>query len=123
MRKPRISDTEWAVMKTLWANSPQSAKEVIDQIAAKRRWHPKTVKTLLNRLVNKKALGFKKNGRAYLYRPLLKESDAITAASESFLQRVFDGSLKPMVAHFLQHRKLSRKQAVELKELLNGKGE
>src|SRR5262245_49838998 len=107
-RTPKVSETEWEVMQVLWANSPLSSGEIIDALKAKdRTWHPKTAKTLLNRLVKKKALGFQKEGRAYLYRPLVKEAECVSAASESFLERVFGGSLKPMLAHFVEQRKLS----------------
>ena len=81
-------------------------------------WHPKTAKALLNRLVRKGALGFKKEGRAYLYRPLVKEKDCVDAASESFLERVFGGSLKPMLAHFVEHKKLSDVEIRELRRVL-----
>ena len=106
-QKPGISETEWEVMKVLWANSPLSAQEIINALSARDKWHPKTAKTLLNRLVKKKALGFSREGRAYLYRPLVAESKCIAAESESFLERVFGGSLKPMFAHFAETRKLS----------------
>ncbi|MBI4660877.1 MAG: BlaI/MecI/CopY family transcriptional regulator [Verrucomicrobia bacterium] len=116
---PRISETEWEVMKVLWAKAPLAAGEIIDAlVAVDRTWHPKTAKTLLNRLVKKKALGFKTEGRAYLYRPLIKESECVAAASESFLDRVFGGSLAPMLAHFAQHRKLSADEVRELRRLL-----
>jgi BlaI family penicillinase repressor len=118
---PRISETEWEVMKICWARSPVTAQEIIDTLAAQDDWHPKTVKTLLNRLVKKRALGFKKEGRAYLYEPLVTERDCITAESKSFLDRVFDGALSPMLAHFVESRKLSPKEVAELKTLLKHK--
>ena len=119
---PKISETEWEVMQVLWAKSPLSAGEIIDALAvADPTWHPKTAKTLLNRLVKKKALGFQKEGRAYLYRPLVKEAECVSAASESFLDRVFGGSLKPMLAHFVEHRKLNAAEIRELKRLLEEK--
>ena len=119
---PRISETEWEVMQVLWAKSPLSSGEIIEALAAADpTWHPKTAKTLLNRLVKKKALGFKRDGRAYLYQPLVKESECVTAASESFLERVFGGSLTPLLAHFVEHRKLSAAEIRELKRLLEGK--
>lgn len=109
-------------MKVLWANAPLSAGEVIEALAASDpSWHPKTAKTLLNRLVKKKALGFQKEGRAYLYRPLVREVDCVKAVSESFLDRVFGGSLTPMLAHFVEHRKLSAADIRELKRLLEHK--
>jgi BlaI family transcriptional regulator, penicillinase repressor len=117
-KTPRISETEWEVMKVIWPRHPLAAQEIIEALAAKDDWHPKTVKTLLNRLVRKGALGFRKDGRAYLYRPLVQESDCIAAESDSFLDRVFGGSLKPMLAHFAETRKLSATEIAELKRLL-----
>jgi BlaI family penicillinase repressor len=76
------------------------------------------VKAFLNRLVKKKALGFSKEGRAYLYRPLVREEDCIEAASQTFLERVFGGSLRPMLAHFVERKKLSASEIRELKQLL-----
>jgi len=118
---PRISETEWEVMKVLWAKAPLSAQEIIEALSQQDVWHPKTVKTLLNRLVRKKALGFTQEGRAYLYRPLVAEGECVSAVSASFLERVFGGSLKPMLAHFVHRRKLSAKEIQELKRLLEGK--
>ena len=119
---PQISETEWEVMKVVWAKAPLSAAEIIEALmAADSTWHPKTAKTLLNRLVKKKALGFKKEGRAYLYRPLVQETDCALAESESFLERVFGGSLKPMLAHFVERKKLSASEIQELKRLLDRK--
>jgi BlaI family transcriptional regulator, penicillinase repressor len=117
---PRISDAEWEVMRIVWQHGTCSASEVIAALAERNSsWHPKTVKAFLNRLVKKRALGFKPDGRAYLYSPLVRESECAEAASVSFLERVFGGSLKPMVAQFVERRKLSPKDIRELKELLD----
>jgi BlaI family penicillinase repressor len=118
MNPPRISETEWEVMMVCWERSPLAAQEIIETLSARGDWHPKTVKTLLNRLVKKRALGFKKDGRAYLYHPLVAQRECVSAESRSFLDRVFGGSLKPMLAHFVENRKLSAAEISELKELL-----
>ncbi|MDO8543697.1 MAG: BlaI/MecI/CopY family transcriptional regulator [Opitutaceae bacterium] len=119
---PKISETEWEVMKVLWTASPLAAGEIIARLTAQdEAWHPKTAKTLLSRLVKKKALGFEKDGRAYLYHPLVKEADCVKAASDSFLDRVFGGSLTPMLAHFVERKKMSSEQIRELKRLLDRK--
>jgi BlaI family penicillinase repressor len=120
---PRITETEWEIMRVVWAKSPLPAQDIIDTLSAQDHWHPKTVKTLLNRLVKKRALGFHKEGRAYHYRPLVAEKDCIAAESESFLDRIFGGSLRPMLAHFVETRKLSPKEIAELKRLLKEKEE
>jgi BlaI family penicillinase repressor len=117
---PRISDTEWEVMRVVWEREPCSAGDIIAALHQRDTgWHPKTVKAFLNRLVKKKVLGFKLDGRAYRYYPLVRQSECAEAASVSFLDRVFGGSLKPMVAHFVARKRLSPKEIRELKELLD----
>jgi BlaI family penicillinase repressor len=119
---PKISETEWEVMKVLWTKSPLPAEDIIAALATQDDWHPKTVKTLLNRLVKKQALGFDKEGRAYHYRPLVRETDCVKAVSDSFLDRVFGGSLTPMLTHFVERKKMSAEEIRELKRLLDRKG-
>lgn len=121
---PRISETEWEVMRVIWARHPVTAAEVIARLQQQdSTWHHKTVRTLLSRLVQKKALDYEPRGRLYMYEPRVSERDSVAAVSESFVGRVFGGSLKPMLAHFVQHRKMSRKEVEELKRVLDGKEE
>jgi BlaI family penicillinase repressor len=120
MRKiPRISETEWEIMKVVWSQAPCSAGEIIEALRqTDASWHPRTAKAFLNRLVKKKALGFTREGRAYAYRPLVRREECVDAASESFLGRVFGGSLRPMLAHFVERDKLSDDEVRELLRLL-----
>ncbi len=114
---PRISETEWEIMRIVWARSPVTAADIISELTkADPTWHPVTAKTLLNRLVRKGALGYEQQGRAYLYKPLVDEKFCVSAVSSSFLDRVFGGSLTSMVAYFAENRKLSPKQAKELRK-------
>jgi BlaI family penicillinase repressor len=116
---PRISETEWEVMKVVWAKGPCSAGQIVEELVREdATWHPKTVKAFLNRLVRKGALAFHKEGRAYLYRAAVKEADCVDAASESFLERVFGGSFRPMLAHFVERKKLSEEDIRQLRRLL-----
>lgn len=117
---PKISDTEWEIMRVVWMKHPITANEIIDQlIAADPSWHPKTARTLLARLVQKKALGYEERGRAYIYSPLVSERESLANASESFLERFFGGSLKPMLAHFVGQQRLTKKEVEELRNLLS----
>jgi BlaI family penicillinase repressor len=117
---PRISGAEWQVMKAVWQHSPCTADEIIARLAkSDPTSHPKTTRTFLNRLVKKRALAFEREGRIYLYKPLVTERECIDAASESFLERVFGGSLKPMLAHFIEQKKLSPQEIRELRDILN----
>ena len=118
---PQISATEWQVMKILWANEPLTANEVIQKIEGLTSWKPKTVKTLLGRLVKKNEIAFDKDGRAYVYYPLVAEEDCVKAESRSFLEKVFSGSLNVMFANFLEEKQLSKEEIAELKHILEQK--
>lgn len=116
---PRISDTEWEIMRIVWVKHPLTANEILGQLTANDpSWHPKTARTLLARLVRKKALGYQARGRTYVYSPLVTEQECVAAASESFLERVFGGSLRPMLAHFVERRRLTLKDLEEMSKLL-----
>ena len=117
---PKISETEWEIMRIAWMRHPITANEILNQLlAADPSWHPKTARTLLARLVRKKALGYEARGRAYVYSPLVTEQECLATASESFLERFFGGSLKPMLAHFVGQQRLTKKEMEELRTLLN----
>jgi BlaI family penicillinase repressor len=118
---PQISDAEWQVMKVFWENEPLTANEVINKFDGATSWKPKTIKTLLGRLVKKKAISFNKDGRAYVYYPLIAENDCVKAESQSFLERVFSGSLNVMFANFLEEKNLSMAEIEELKRILDQK--
>jgi len=116
---PRISETEWEIMRVVWARHPVTATEIIAKLIKQdATWHPKTARTLLARLVRKKVLGCELQGRAYVYEPRLSERECVNVASESFLDRVFGGSLMPMLAHFVEARRLTTKDLEDLRGLL-----
>lgn len=115
-----ISDAESLVMEVLWNEHPLSAEEVVAALAKTMDWQEPTIKTLLNRLLNKGAIAAERDGRRYLYRPLLSREDYVHAESKSLLDRLFDGRVAPLVAHFSERRKLSKKDIGELKRLIEG---
>src|ERR1700759_1246404 len=113
-----ISDAESLVMDVLWERSPVTAEDVVAALADSTDWREPTVKTLLNRLLKKGAIAAERDGRRYLYRPLLSREDYVHAASTTLLDRLFNGRVAPLVAHFSERRKLSRKDIAELKRLI-----
>jgi BlaI family penicillinase repressor len=115
---PSISEAESVVMQTLWQHSPRSAEEVVAAIAGERDWQESTVKTLLNRLLTKNAVKVLKDGRRYLYSAAITREQWLHSESKGFLDRLFDGRVAPLVAHFSRHRKLSRADLDELKRLI-----
>jgi BlaI family transcriptional regulator, penicillinase repressor len=120
---PKISESEWLVMKTLWANNRATANEIVIMLSESTSWKPKTIKTLLSRLVKKEAVGFEKQGREYLYYPKLGEDLCVKVESRSFLKRVFGGAVKPMFAALVENEELSKEDIEEIKQLLDKKME
>ena len=117
---PRISETEWEIMNVVWTKGPTAAAGIIEALqAVDPSWHPKTAGTLLNRLVRKGALAFRKEGRGYIYHALVRREACVAAESDSFLNRLFGGSFKPMLAYMLESKKLKSGEIAELQEILN----
>jgi predicted transcriptional regulator len=114
----QVTEAESAVMEVLWARSPLSAEEVAVALADSRDWQESTVKTLLNRLLRKGAVMAGRDGRRYLYSPVLKREAWLLGESQGLLERLFDGRVAPLVSHFSRHRKLGRKDIAELRKLL-----
>ena len=120
--KPKISAAEWTVMNALWEKSPATANQIIDTIGPGANWKPKTVRTLINRLVAKGAVAFEKVGRQYNYRPLLSRDECIQDETTSFLARTGAEALKPMLAAFIEEQNLGLDEIEELKQILDRKG-
>ena len=113
-----ISAAESVVMEALWKQNPLTAEEIVALVADEQEWTEATVRTLINRLLNKEAIAATKDGRKYLYRPVMKRADWVHEESQGLLDRLFDGKLAPLVTHFSQRRKLSREDVRELKRLI-----
>ncbi|MGH8108334.1 MAG: BlaI/MecI/CopY family transcriptional regulator [Arenimonas sp.] len=116
----QISEAESVVMQVLWQRSPRYAEEIIAQLCEEQDWQEPTIKTLLNRLLNKGAIQAEKHGRRYCYSAVLKREEWVTTESKSLLNRIFDGRVAPLVAHFSEKGKLSKKDIAELKKLIEG---
>lgn len=116
----QISEAEAVVMQVLWGQHPLSADEVMARLPRSNDWAEATVKTLLNRLLNKGAIAAEKEGRRYRYSPLVERDAWVLEESSSLIDRLFDGRVAPLVAHFSQHQKLTRDDVAELRKLLEG---
>ena len=119
-------------MKVLWerqghqgaaAAAGLTAGEVVDAVAASQAWAPRTIKTLLNRLVQKKAVAVTVEGRRYLYRARVARDAVVRRESRSFLSRVFGGAVAPAVVHLLEHSDLTPQEIEQLRQLLERESE
>jgi BlaI family penicillinase repressor len=118
---PQISEAEWQVMNVLWERHPLKASEVIDALKDRTDWKPKTIKTLINRLVSKGALSYEKEKQIFLFYPVVSESECIKEETKSFINRVYKGSLHLLVKNFLDYNELSEKDIEELQRILKKK--
>ena len=118
---PNISESEWEVMNVLWEKAPQTANDVISSLQERTDWKPKTVRTLLDRLVHKKVIGVNKNQRVYTFFPLYSQDECQRAEAQSFIKRIYGGALKSMLVQFIEEDSLSETDIRELRSILDEK--
>jgi predicted transcriptional regulator len=105
-------------MEALWRRGPLTPEGIIDEVGEPHGWAPGTVKTLITRLLRKKAIEGQREAAGYFYRPLVTRADYVQSESQSLVDRLFDGEVAPLVAHFAEHRALTPKDIKLLKELI-----
>jgi BlaI family penicillinase repressor len=118
---PALSPAEWEIMKILWEAGPQAARDVFAKLPAKRGWAYKTVKTLLSRLVAKRALTYEQIGNSYLYRPAIDREQATRQEVRSVFQRLISEACSPVLAQFIEEADLSDVEIRQLKRKLDEK--
>ena len=118
MKQPiSISESEWQVMKIVWSEPPKTLQEILSSLK-NTKWSTTTIQTYLARLVKKGVLLTERQGKGYLYYPAVSEQDCQLAEGQSFLNRVYDGSLASMVSGFIKGGSLSKDELAALKELI-----
>ncbi|ENQ3105692.1 BlaI family transcriptional regulator, penicillinase repressor [Bacillus sp. 491mf] len=118
---PSISESEWEIMNVLWDKAPQTANDIILSLQESTDWKPKTIRTLLDRLVQKDVVGVNKNLRVYTFYPLYTQEEFQRAETKSFIKRIYGGTLKSMLAQFIQEDTLSDDEINELRFILDRK--
>ena len=118
---PKISEAEFEVMKVVWKYAPINTNEITEKLTQTTNWSPKTIQTLIKRLVSKKALTYEKQSRVFVYTPLVKEDEYIRRESNTFLNRFYDGNITSMLASYIEDDKLSEAEIDTLRSLLSEK--
>lgn len=113
-----LSKSEQQVLDVLWSDHPLTVGQVIERLQKDSGWHENTIKTLLTRLVQKKAVARRKDGGRFFYRPLVSRDAILAKESEGLLKRFFDGQMAPLVAHFADRRKLSKHDIEAIQKIL-----
>jgi BlaI family penicillinase repressor len=116
---PQISESEYEVMKIVWKHAPISTNEITERLTKTTTWSPKTIHTLIKRLVTKGVLTYEKQSRVFVYTPLIGESEYIGQESNSFLERYYEGDITAMLSAYIEIDKLSEKEIDTLRSLLS----
>ena len=117
----KISDAEWQIMKVVWMNAPLTTTNIIEALSHETDWSPKTIHSLISRLVKKGALGVNKASAQYKYFPLVTKEECTRDEAGAFIRKVFDGSFYQMVASFINDDKMTQKEIERLKQILDEK--
>ena len=118
---PQISEAEFEVMKVVWKYAPINTNEITEKLTQTTNWSPKTIQTLIKRLVSKKTLTYEKQSRVFVYTPLVKEDEYIRRESNTFLNRFYDGNIISMLASYIEDDTLSEAEIDTLRSLLSEK--
>lgn len=118
---PQISEAEYEIMKVVWKHAPINTNEITEKLTQTTTWRPKTIQTLIKRLVTKGVLSYEKQGRVFVYTPLVKENDYVGQESNSFLKRFYNGNITTMLSAYIENDKLSETEIDTLRSLLSKK--
>lgn len=116
---PQISEAEFEVMKIVWRSAPINTNEITERLLKTTTWSAKTIQTLIKRLVTKGALTYEKQGRIFVYTPLVEENEYINQQSNSFLYRFYDGDISAMLSTYLENNQLSETELQHLRSILS----
>lgn len=116
---PPISEAEFEVMKIVWSHAPISTNEITDHLIKTTTWSPKTIQTLIKRLVTKGALTYEKQSRVFVYTPLVGEEEYIGQESSSFLNRYYHGDITAMLSTYIKNDRLTESEIEALRSLLS----
>lgn len=116
---PQISESEYEIMKIVWKHAPISTNEITERLTQTTTWSPKTIHTLIKRLVTKGVLSYEKQSRVFVYTPLVEEREYIGQESNSFLKRYYDGDITAMLSAYIEDDKLSETEIDTLRSLLS----
>ena len=116
--KQTITDSEYAIMKILWsADKKMTVADVVKALEG-NDWTASTVSTFLQRLLKKEVISCEKKGKSNLYYPRLKQSEYDLSETETFLSKIYKGSVKNLVAALYENKTLSKEDMADLKKMI-----
>ena len=115
---PELSKAEWLVMKACWERKNSTARDIHEAVGPHREWEYQTVKTMLDRLVDKGYLRREKVGPISVFSPGVPRAKALRRAIDGFVETVLANQLTPLFAHLAGGEKLSAEEVAALKKLV-----
>lgn len=114
----KLTEAQWQIMNALWENWPATARQIADRLGNDPNWAYTTIKTMLTRLAEKKAVKETKKGNISIYEPVLTKAGAQRSALKSLVNQAFDGAFGPLMHFMLEEQKLPENQKEELLKVL-----
>lgn len=118
MKRINLSDGEWNIMNVLWEASPQTITQLTAALKESTGWSKHTIITMLGRMESKGAVRYEKGTRAKQYYPAVERVETALEETESFLDKVYSGSLGLMINTMVEKTSLSKKEIDELYAIL-----
>lgn len=118
--KQTVTGSEYEIMKVLWGEQKQyTVGEVCSALSDKKKWKSTTVATLLTRLVEKGAVSFEKKGKTHYYYAVLQKEDYSIRETKSFLSKLYNGSVKNLVASLYENKEISKEEIDDLRKMFD----
>ena len=114
----KLTDAEWQLMNALWKKHPATARQIETQLPGEVNWAYTTIKTMLSRLVGKRAINERKQGKTSVYEPVITQDKAQRSAFRSLVDQVFEGAMGPLVHCLVEEKQLSAGQRRTLIKIL-----
>ena len=115
----KLTEAEWQIMTVLWKKAPATARQILEQLTPETRWAYTTIKTMLTRLAEKKAVCEEKQGNVSVYEPLITQAAARKNALKGLMDQAFDGAFGSMMHFMIEEKKLTAKEKKQLLEVLS----
>ncbi|MFV0395553.1 MAG: BlaI/MecI/CopY family transcriptional regulator [Coprobacillaceae bacterium] len=119
MEYPQITEAELEIMKVIWDNHPINTNKIVDILSDTIDWSPRTIMTMLSRLEKKKVIAHNKEGRIFVYYPLVNKEQYINVETDRFINKFYDGQVTQIVSNFIENEMLNKDEINELRDLLN----
>jgi BlaI family penicillinase repressor len=117
MKMIKLSDSEIYIMHVIWDNGEATSFDILDKVKIDKKLSENTVRTLLARMVKKKAICIsEKKGKTYTYKPLINKDEFLRVEGRNFLENIYDGAMKSMLLNFVKDKSLTKEDVKELLE-------